>query len=78
MAEKGERFLAELESFLELEVDPLVIERESKIPDHVVDGLKRLGALGMKVPAEYGGRGSRRLSSTRAASDCRSPVTSAR
>src|SRR6202020_1100114 len=55
--EKGERFLADLRAFLESEVDPLEIEREAKIPDHVVDGLKRLGALGMKVSEEYGGLG---------------------
>src|SRR5437868_4585885 len=55
--EKGERFLAELRQFLVSEVDPLLIEREAKIPDHVVDGLKRLGALGMKVPEQYGGLG---------------------
>src|SRR4051794_34654750 len=56
-AEKGERFLSELREFLVNEVDPLLIEREAKIPDHVVDGLKRLGALGMKVPEQYGGLG---------------------
>src|SRR4051812_7163018 len=56
-SEKGERFLAELRQFLVTEVDPLLIEREAKIPDHVVDGLKRLGALGMKVPESYGGLG---------------------
>src|SRR3954462_1306793 len=55
--EKGERFLAALREFLVTEVDPLLIEREAKIPDHVVDGLKRLGALGMKVPESYGGLG---------------------
>src|SRR5881275_3591862 len=55
--EKGERFLAALRDFLVNEVDPLRIEREAKIPDEVVDGLKGLGALGMKVPEEYGGLG---------------------
>src|SRR5438270_13157386 len=55
--EKGERFLAQLRDFLEREVDPLQIERDAKIPDHVLDGLKRLGALGMKIPKEYGGLG---------------------
>ncbi|MCU1500321.1 MAG: acyl-CoA dehydrogenase, partial [Acidimicrobiales bacterium] len=55
--EKGERFLGELRHFLETEVDPLQIERDAKISDAVVDGLKRLGALGMKTPAEYGGLG---------------------
>ncbi len=55
--EKGERFLAQLRALLENEVDPLQIERDAKIPDHVMDGLKRIGALGMKVPEEYGGLG---------------------
>src|SRR3954449_1492229 len=55
--EKGERFLSELRAFLTESVDPLEIERDAKIPDHVVDGLKRLGALGMKVPETYGGLG---------------------
>src|SRR5947209_17265818 len=55
--EKGERFLADLRAFLEAEVDPLEIEREARIPDDVIDGLKRLGALGMKVSEEYGGLG---------------------
>jgi AMP-binding enzyme/acyl-CoA dehydrogenase-like protein len=55
--QKGERFLAQLRDFLETEVDPLEIERDAKIPDHVVDGLKAIGALGMKVKEEYGGLG---------------------
>ena len=55
--EKGERFLAELRTFLENKVDPLQIERDAKIPDDVVEGLKELGALGMKIPVEYGGLG---------------------
>jgi alkylation response protein AidB-like acyl-CoA dehydrogenase len=55
--EKGERFLARLRVFLETKVDPLEIERDAKIPDRVIDGLKQIGALGMKVPEEYGGLG---------------------
>jgi alkylation response protein AidB-like acyl-CoA dehydrogenase len=55
--EKGEAFLARLREFLVNEVDPLEIEREAKLPDAVVDGLKELGALGMKVPEQYGGIG---------------------
>ncbi len=55
--ERGERFLATLREFLESEVDPLEIERESKIPDDVIDGFKRIGAFGMKVSQEYGGLG---------------------
>ena len=55
--ERGERFLATLREFLQTEVDPLEIERDSKIPEPVIDGLKRIGALGMKVAEEYGGLG---------------------
>lgn len=55
--EKGERFIAELHEFLEREVDPLEIERQAKIPEEVIEGLKQIGALGMKIPAEYGGLG---------------------
>ena len=55
--EKGEAFLARLREFLVEHVDPLEIEREARIPDAVVDGLKELGALGMKVPESYGGLG---------------------
>src|SRR5690349_17293510 len=55
--EKGEKFLAALTEFLEKEVDPLEIERTSKVPDHVMKGLQELGAMGMKVPEEYGGLG---------------------
>ena len=55
--EKGERFLATLKAFLETEVDPLRIERDSKVPDEVVEGFKRIGAMGMKVAEEYDGLG---------------------
>src|SRR3954453_21450495 len=55
--EKGEKFLAELRKFLVDEVDPLQIERDAKIPDEVIEGFKRIGAMGMKVAEEYGGLG---------------------
>ena len=55
--EKGEAFLGRLRTFLETQVDPLQIERDAKIPADVIDGLKALGALGMKVPEQYGGLG---------------------
>jgi alkylation response protein AidB-like acyl-CoA dehydrogenase len=54
---KGEAFLAELRTFLENKVDPLQIEHDAKIPDDVVEGLKEIGAFGMKIPTEYGGLG---------------------
>jgi alkylation response protein AidB-like acyl-CoA dehydrogenase len=55
--ERGEAFLAELRDFLIAHVDPLQIERDARIPYDVIDGLKRIGALGMKIPTEYGGLG---------------------
>jgi len=54
---KGEAFLERLKDFLKHEVDPLEIEREARIPEHVMEGLKEIGALGMKVPEKYGGLG---------------------
>jgi alkylation response protein AidB-like acyl-CoA dehydrogenase len=55
--EVGEAFLARLREFLETEVDPASIEREARIPEEVIKGLKQLGVLGMLVPEEYGGAG---------------------
>src|SRR3954468_16111800 len=55
--EKGERFIKTLSDFLAENVDPLQIERDAKIPDDVVQGLKDMGAMGMKVPEQYGGLG---------------------
>ncbi|MFL5842797.1 MAG: acyl-CoA dehydrogenase family protein, partial [Thermoleophilaceae bacterium] len=57
MVEKGEAFLSKLRTFLEEHVDPLEIERDAKIPDRVIAGLKEIGALGVKVAEEYGGLG---------------------
>ncbi len=62
--ENGERFLQSLRVFLEEHVDPLQIERDAKIPDSVIDGLKQLGALGMKVPPQYAASACRRCTTT--------------
>jgi alkylation response protein AidB-like acyl-CoA dehydrogenase len=56
-ARRGEEFLAGLREFVETKVDPARIEREARIPDEVIAGLKELGALGMKIDREYGGLG---------------------
>src|SRR6476469_1227056 len=55
--EKGEAFLERFRDFLTRRVDRRQIEREAKIPEDVIQGLKDLGALGMKIPEEYGGLG---------------------
>jgi alkylation response protein AidB-like acyl-CoA dehydrogenase len=52
-----QRFYSELERFLREEVDPVEIDETGEYPPAVVEGLKRLGAFGMKVPVEYGGLG---------------------
>jgi alkylation response protein AidB-like acyl-CoA dehydrogenase len=54
---KGEAFLGRLRAFLTERVDPQRIEREARIPADVIQGLKDLGALGMKISEEYGGLG---------------------
>ncbi len=55
--ERGEAFLTKLREFCESQIDAAVIERDAQIPDEVILGLKELGALGMKIPTEYGGLG---------------------
>ncbi|MGV9276554.1 acyl-CoA dehydrogenase family protein [Streptomyces griseosporeus] len=55
--QRGEEFLAKLRDFVETEVDGALIEREARIPDEVINGLKELGAFGMKIDTKYGGLG---------------------
>ena len=54
---EGETFLAQLRTFCEEKVDSRRIEREDRIPDEVINGLKDLGAFAIKLPKEYGGQG---------------------
>ena len=63
---RGEAFLAKLRAFCETEVDGARIEREARIPDETVRGLKELGALGMKIDPKYGGLGLTQLYYNRA------------
>jgi alkylation response protein AidB-like acyl-CoA dehydrogenase len=63
---RGEEFLKTFADFLAAEVDPLEIERTSKIPARVIDGLAKIGAFGMKIPVEYGGLGLSQLYYNRA------------
>jgi alkylation response protein AidB-like acyl-CoA dehydrogenase len=53
----GEEFLRRLRAFLTERVDPLEIEERGKLSEEVITGLKELGALGMKIPKQYGGLG---------------------
>ncbi|MDB1089688.1 acyl-CoA dehydrogenase family protein [Streptomyces sp. ACA25] len=62
----GEEFLARLREFCETKIDGALIEREARIPDEVIRGLKELGALGMKIDPAYGGVGLSHLYYNRA------------
>jgi acyl-CoA dehydrogenase family member 9 len=46
-----------LRQFLDEHLDPAEIDRQADIPRSVIDGLGRVGVLGMTAPKEYGGRG---------------------
>ena len=52
-----EAFLARLRDFCADRVDGELIERENRIPDEVIAGLKDIGAFCIKLPEEYGGLG---------------------
>lgn len=54
---RTDAFLARVEPFLREKVDAEAIERDDHVPPEVIDGLKELGAFGMKIPVEYGGLG---------------------
>src|SRR4051812_13568625 len=43
--------------FADAEIDAAAIDRQADIPAAVVEGLGKLGVLGMTAPPEYGGRG---------------------
>ena len=49
--------LSELRKFLDEHLDAAEIDRQADIPRDVIDGLGRVGVLGMTAPKEYGGRG---------------------
>jgi len=51
------RFLQDFTRFLREKVDPAAIDQGGEYPPEVIDGLRKLGAFGMKIPAEYGGLG---------------------
>ena len=49
--------LKDLRQFLDEHLDPAEVDRKADIPRGVIDGLGRVGVLGMTAPKEYGGRG---------------------
>src|SRR5690349_16629186 len=49
--------VAEVTRFCDEHLDPVKIDREADIPRDVIDGLARIGVLGMTAPRELGGQG---------------------
>lgn len=56
-----QEFYREFERFLREDVDSTEIDATGEYPQHVLDGLRRMGAFGMKIPKEYGGLGFSQL-----------------
>lgn len=54
---RTDAYVAKLEAFLKEKVDADEIDRTGELPEDVVQGLRELGAFGMKIPEEYGGIG---------------------
>lgn len=50
-------FFRAIREFFRDQVDPVQIDATGEYPEHVVDGLRKLGAFGMKIPKKYGGLG---------------------
>lgn len=48
-----------IREFIDNVVDPLAgeIDREDRIPDHIMEKSKEMGLFGLSIPAEYGGTG---------------------
>lgn len=55
--EAGDKLLAKLKIFLEKELDADEVDRIGDIPKKVIDGYRKLGLFGIKIPTEYGGLG---------------------
>jgi acyl-CoA dehydrogenase family protein 9 len=60
-----DRSLTELRQFCDAELDPTEIDRNADIPRNVINGLGRVGVLGMTAPQEYGGRGFSQMANCR-------------
>ncbi len=54
---KTDAYLEKLGRFLRENVDADEIDRTGELPEQVVQGLREIGAFGMKIPEEYGGIG---------------------
>ncbi len=60
-----DKSLAETRRFLDEELDAAAIDRQADIPREVINGLGRVGVLGMTAPKEFGGRGFSQMANCR-------------
>jgi alkylation response protein AidB-like acyl-CoA dehydrogenase len=67
---RARQFMDRLGNFLREQVDAEQIELDARIPPEVIQGLRELGAFGIKIPREYGGLGLSQYTYGRAMSLC--------
>ncbi len=65
---RAKPFLDKLRDFTERSIDGDAIDREGHVPEDVLDGLRELGAFGIKIPQEYGGLGLSQIAYNKALS----------
>src|SRR5258707_8608793 len=78
-AQQGEldQVLPELRKFLNADLDPAEIDRQADIPHSVIDGLGRIGVLGMTAPKAYGRPGFSPIANSKALAEIRRRCASA-
>lgn len=64
--ERARDFLARVEDFAREHLDGDRFDREGRVPEEVLDGLRELGCFGIKIPREYGGLGFSQVTYNRA------------
>jgi acyl-CoA dehydrogenase family member 9 len=57
--------VADVRRFTEERLDAVAIDRQADIPRDVIDGLGKIGVMGMTAPVELGGRGFSQLANTK-------------
>lgn len=63
--EATQRAVDDVRRYCEESIDAAAIDRNAEIPQSVVDGLGKLGVLGMTAPVECGGRGFGQLANSK-------------
>ena len=64
--DRAREFLDGIKEFARTRIDGDAIDRDAWVPEEVLDGLRALGAFGIKIPREYGGLGLSQVTYNRA------------